>query len=86
MPQPLRTIDTCPHPDRPHYSGGMCKSCYYKARRAQGLSDRANSDAKYEQSEKAKERAKRYDQTEAGKARKRKWKRDRKAAAPKKEA
>ena len=83
MPRTPRPIDACPHTDRPHYSGGRCKSCYHKARSDQGLYDRAASDAKYAQSEEGKERAKRYNQTEGGKARKRKWRRGQKTAAPK---
>jgi len=86
MPRTPRQINACPHTDRPHYSGGMCKSCYYKDRRDQGLSDRAASDAKYAQSDEGKERAKRYNQTEGGKARKRKWRRKQSTAALKKKA
>jgi hypothetical protein len=78
VPRIPRPIDACPHTDRPHYSGGRCKSCYYRWRREQGLSDRALSDQKYEQTNAGKERMIEYNQSEKGKARKRRWKRKQK--------
>ena len=74
MPAKPRAIDPslCPHGEgeaaRPHYSGGRCRSCYYKHRVATGQYNRKTVDEAYEQSEAAKERTRRYRQTPEAKA------------------
>lgn len=83
VPRKPRQIDQCPHTDRPHYAGGMCKVCYYKARQDAGLYDRKAADQAYEQSDAGRERQTDYNQSEAGRERKRRWKkRQKKGAAP----